>query len=96
MAQVAHTDVAADVDDLLAYLTRHWRAIPDIARDWPTWDPVDQDVFDLEWTIKEERLAHLQQHAARGQLTAAQHAQYDALLKLVAANRPLLQQLLKR
>jgi hypothetical protein len=51
-------------------------------------------VFALEWTVKDERLAQLQERASQGELTAAQRTRYETLLKLVARNRPLLERLL--
>jgi hypothetical protein len=94
VAQVAQTHRETDTDYLLEYLTKHWRSLADVVRQWRDGDPTDQDVFGLEWTVKEERLAQLQERAGRGELTAVQRARYDALLKLVAQSRPLLDRLL--
>ena len=82
MAQVV-PDVKTEVNWLLAYLDKKWRDVPEIARTWETWDPIDQEVFVLEWAIPRSHLLRLQEHVARGQLSPAQQARYEDLQRLM-------------
>ena len=93
MAQVTQ-DIEADVNWLLGYLDRRWRAIPKVAEEWDTWDPIDQEVFVLEWAIPRSHLVQLEEYVARGQLSPTQRTRYKALQLLMADNRPVLEQLL--
>ena len=93
MAQVRP---AADIDYLLDYLLRHWSSIPQVEQEWPTWDPIDQEVFHLEWAVKEDRLAQLEQYLKAGALTPLQLARFEDLGHLIAQNRPILERLLNQ
>jgi hypothetical protein len=93
MAQVA-PDVKTDVDWLLDYLDQKWRVIPDLARTWDTLDPIDQEVFVLEWAIPHSHLLRLQEYIAHGQLSPAQLARYESLQRLIQAHGPTLGRLM--
>ena len=91
---MARVRSAADIDYLLDYLLRHWSSIPQVEQEWPTWDPIDQEVFHLEWAIKEDRLAQLGQYLEAGALTPPQLARFEDLKRLIAQNRSVLERLL--
>jgi len=93
MAQVTQ-DISATIDYLLDYLTSIWQDIPWVAQEWPGWDWTDKEVFTVEWGLKEERLDELEGYAARDRLTPPQRERYEALGRLVAENRPMLERLL--
>lgn len=93
MAQVTKT-IAAQIDDSLDYLTEEWQAIPRVAREWTHWSPYQRLDFVLEWPIREDRLAEIEEYAERGQLTPDQRSRRDVLRQVVAENRAVLEQLL--
>lgn len=93
MAQVAQ-DLKTTIDYLLDYLTPKWRDIPWVAQEWPNWDWTAKEVFTVEWGLKEQRLEELTDYAERGLLTPTQQKRYEALRRLVAENRPMLERLL--
>lgn len=88
------SSLEARIDYLLDYLLARWDELPDIANEWDSWDAVAREVFDLEWSLKEERLEELDRLASSLQLTASQTARYSHLKELVARNRPMLSTLL--
>ncbi len=90
MDQVAGTRTV-DVDYLLDYLIRHWHEVPNVAQEWKTWDIVDKEVFQLEWGLKDERLAMLITYVADVPLSVEQASRYKLLLKAVEENRRLLE-----
>lgn len=82
------------VEHLLNYLDDHWNELSEIERAWDTeMDDIDKEVFQLEWTIKDDKLARLHELAATGALNPQQRDRYDALLRLVAQRQPLLERL---
>lgn len=96
MAQVVHEQQLVEwIDDYLAYLEREWRSVPEVAREWDTWEDHEQLDFVVEWPIREDRLGQLRRWAEQGVLTPSQWAQYERLLKLVAKHRPALERLLQ-
>ncbi|MBA3332234.1 MAG: hypothetical protein H0T39_15415 [Actinobacteria bacterium] len=92
-AQVTQ-DISATIEYLLDYLTSVWQDIPWVAKQWPNWDWTDKEVFTVEWGLKEERLEELEGYAKLGTLTRPQCERYEALRRLIAANRPSLDRLL--
>jgi hypothetical protein len=97
MAQVARDpQLAARIDDYLAYLQDAWAGVPEVAAEWPEWDSNSRLTFRLNWGVPADRLAQLQGWATQDQLTAAQRDRYDELLRLVAQHRPAVERLLSQ
>lgn len=95
MAELIQTqELASWIDDYLDYLLRAWRGIPALADEWVEWDEHSRLVLELDWPIVEDRLQQLAGWAERGLLDADQRARYEALLTLVAQQRPTLERLL--
>lgn len=85
--------VTSQVDADLQYLWMAWRSVDQEIEIWSQMEPIDREVFHLEWTgIVEGRLKRLQAHAE--ELTPDQRRQYDRLLALVAQKRSLLETML--
>jgi hypothetical protein len=86
---------AADVDRyFFTYLEREWHALPEVEREWPSWDELDRLVFVLEWPMREDRLHMLERLAAEGGLTPEQMARLERLQGLVREHRPIVERLL--
>jgi hypothetical protein len=96
VAQVARSSWPhPDIDYYLDYQFSKWDSVPEYAEWWPSMEPVDREVFHLEWAgITESRLQDLQQWAEQGSFTAEQQARYERLLALVAERRPTIERLL--
>ena len=52
MARIA-PEVGARIGYFLAYLSREWESVPDLAEDFPAWDEMEQFEFVHEWDIRE-------------------------------------------
>lgn len=85
--------VRQDIDQLLDELEYQWGRLPTVAAEIDTWEWVDQAVFIEEWPLDEERLARLERYVAADQLSAEQRDRYEALVRLIAQNRPILRRL---
>jgi hypothetical protein len=72
-----------------------WRRLPGIAAEIDKWDQIEQITFIEEWPLEEQRLQRLEQYVAEGALTLDPLARYGDLERIIAKNRPVLQQLLK-
>ncbi len=92
MANVAR-DAIADIDLLLGTLLAEWRDVAELAEEPTPLDPADQELYQLEWTLTEERLKQLRGHAQVALLTPAQQRRYDELEQLIARYRPTLETL---
>jgi hypothetical protein len=86
--------VSQDVERLLAWLTLEWERVPQVAQEIDQWDLMEQLHFTEEWPLEEDRLLTLQRYAARGVLSADQRARFEALQRIIARHRPILQQIL--
>lgn len=86
------TDTAR-ADRYLDYLEREWAALAAVAAEWDSWDEADRLDFQLEWPIREDRLAALREVAGRRELSAGQLSRLKKLERLVAARAPLLDKL---
>lgn len=96
MAKVAQRPELREwIDDYLEYLCDEWRDVPQVVREWHEWEDHVQLEFLCEWPIREDRLHQLEQWAEQGLLTPDQDTRYQQLLGLVAAYRPVLEDLLK-
>jgi hypothetical protein len=84
----------ATIDRYLAYLVAEWKDVPKVAAEWADWDEHDRLDFVVEWPIREDRLLELRRWAARGLLSAEQHAGYRELEETVRRHRPDLERLL--
>ena len=95
MAQLMHgRTLCEQIDTYLDYLQKTWAGIALDAEEWAEWDDDSRLIFELNWAVPEDHLAQLNEWARQGQITAEQRARYDQLLRLVAANRPLLNRML--
>jgi hypothetical protein len=95
MAHVTTTNERARrIDAYLSYLARAWEGIPALADEWDEWDELSRLTFAADWRVKEDRLCSLNTLAADGEMTPAQCARYEELLRLVAQQRPTLDRLL--
>lgn len=95
MAQVSNIRTARErIDRYLDNLFREWNSVPELAHEWEESEELDRLDFVIEWPIREDRLGQLAQWAAEGLLTPVQRARYDELLRLVARNRPIMDELL--
>jgi hypothetical protein len=96
MASLAQqTELATWIDRSLDYLTREWRAIPEIASEWNVWDEADRLDFVLEWPLREDALRQLRQWDSEGRLTPAQRRRYEQLGELIQQHRATLERLLE-
>lgn len=83
-----------DVDRLLSYLEAQWSEVPEIADSWDSeMDGIDKEVFQLEWSIKEDNLVLLEAQVARGNLSNEQYRRYQDLKRLIRQERPVLERL---
>ena len=84
----------ANVDRELDRALRAWDHLPDVEAafgDWP------EDValeFVFAWTVEEDRLHRLAEHAERGDLTDRQQTRYRQLVELTRQNRPIVERLI--
>ena len=86
-------DIGADIDLLLDTLLAEWRDVAELAEEPTSLDPADQELYQLEWTLAEERLKHLRGYAQAALLTPAQQRRYNELEQLIAHYRPTLETL---
>ncbi len=83
-----------DVEELLAYLESQWCEVTDIADLWDSeMDRDDKEVYQLEWSIKDDNLALLESQVVSGNLTARQYGRYKALRRMITRQRPVLERL---
>lgn len=76
------------IDDRLAYLLEEWEGLGHVERHWAAMDPVEREVFHLEWAgVIEPRLRDLSEWAAAGELSMEQLAKFARLLGLVREHR---------
>ena len=92
MAQ-ADRATRADVDHLLNWAVSGWEGLTEIECEIDSWDLIDQIVFIEEWPLEEERVRRLASLAQMGAFTDSQRARYEALLMLVARQRPIINRL---
>ena len=81
------------VEKYLDYLEREWARVPQIAAEWAGWDEDDRLEFQVEWGIRDDRLADLGRFTRIGLLLPDQEARFDRLQELIARNRPRLEHL---
>ena len=95
MVDVARSEqLRPDVDYHIDYQLAAWNSVREYAAWWPDLDPLDKEVFQLEWTgITESRLRELQRWAERGYLSPEQQGRYRQLVDLVEDVRPVLDKL---
>ena len=93
MAYVANQQPTR-IDPYLDYLFAEWGQVPEVAEEWAEWDEPDRLLSVLEWPIKEDRLAQLQEWASTGMLTPEQMTRYRELQAVVDKYRPILEPLL--
>ena len=93
MAYVANQQLTR-IDPYLDYLFAEWEQIPELAEEWADWDEPSRLLFVLEWPIKEDRLAQLQEWASMNMLSPEQMTRYRELQDLVRTYRPILEPLL--
>jgi hypothetical protein len=94
MAQVGQA-THADIDHLLERASAAWDGLAEVEQEIDSWDLIDQIVYIEEWPIQEDRLRRLAEQARLGGFTEAQCLRYQALLRLVAERRPMIERLLK-
>ncbi len=87
MADVAR-NTSADIDLLLDTLLAEWRDVAALAEEPTPLDPADQELYQLEWTLAEERLKQLRRYAREALLTPTQQCRYDELEQLITRYRP--------
>ena len=87
--------LATRIDHVLDYLTREWRAIPEVVSTWDTWDELDRLDFVIEWPIREIRLKQLRQWKDEGQFSAQQRQQFEELKRLIQRQRAAVDRLLE-
>ncbi len=92
MAQVAQT-AQQRIDHLLESAFSEWGELPEIEAAIDRWDQLEQMTFIEEWALAEERLKRLARCAATDTLSHEQQARYNALLRVVAWNRPIIERL---
>lgn len=85
-----------DVDWLLDYLIRCWNSIPETAAEWDSWEPLEREVFHLEWAVPRSHLDRLEQCVTTGELTPEQCHRYDALRQIIHRYTPVLNDMLAR
>ena len=94
MAQMTPEHATAErIDFALDYVLRAWQDVPDLVAEWPTLDPIERTVIELEWAIPDSHLAELRAWAERGVLTPEQQARYEDVLAAVSCYRPALERL---
>ena len=82
---------AATIDEWLDYLFAAWDELASVESAWPEMDPLDREVFHLEWfAIKEPRLEDVERWARTGSLSAPQRERFRRLESLVSRYRPFL------
>ena len=86
--------VSARVANYLTYLFDVMDDLPEIDREWDSWDDIQQLDFVVEWDIKRDRLFQLESWNERGLLTPAQQERYRLLLRVLDQRRPILDRLL--
>lgn len=83
------------IDTLLEFLDGFWRHdLPEYAASWDALDPGVRLTFVVDWPSWEGEAEELHEFVTAGDLTREQQWRYDALLAVMAANRPLLDRLL--
>jgi hypothetical protein len=92
MAQVTQT-TQQRIDLLLDLSFSEWDTLPESEATIDRWDQLEQILFIEEWPLAEERLRQLAHYAATDTLSHEQQARYEALQKVVAANRPIIERL---
>jgi hypothetical protein len=80
-------------DRYLSYLESEWAAVPRVASEWAQWSEDERLDLQIEWGMREDRLAALERMEVEGTLGAAHAAQLAALQRLIAANRDTLERL---
>jgi hypothetical protein len=93
MAQMTAATIAQRADDFLSYLAEEWAAIPSVAANWESLSPEDRYDLWLEWPIREERLDELERLRCEGRLTPSQGKRLSELRLVIAAHRPVLEEL---
>jgi hypothetical protein len=86
---------ASEVDRYyFEYLEGEWCDLPEIEREWASWEEMSRLNFVLEWPMREDRLHMLERLASEGRLTSAQVARLERLRALVREHRPIVERLL--
>ena len=81
-------DIGADIDLLLDTLLAEWRDVAELAEEPTSLDPADQELYQLEWTLAEERLKQLRGYTQAALLSPTQQCRYDELEQLITRYRP--------
>jgi hypothetical protein len=69
--------------------------VPALAGEWPGWDEESRLSFAMDWPLREDALARLEEWDRRGLLNEEQRGRLAALRTLVAQHRPILARLLE-
>lgn len=82
------------IDNRLEWLTAYWAELPEVVREFDTWDVVEQLTYIEEWRRLESQRKELVEHARRGLLTPGQRNEYQELQRLVEHHRHILQRIM--
>lgn len=80
------------VDTVLNLLTDKWNDVDATAEIWGQLEPIDHEVFELEWSgIVDGLMKQMKERIS--EMTPTQKRRYDELLALVAQKQPTLKKL---
>ena len=84
------------IDRDLEWSLAVWRGLPEAAGEISEWDVIERLDFVYEWPLEEMRLDRLREQKRVGLMNAEQAVQMAELENLVARNRPVSEELLRR
>ena len=93
MAQLT-TSGRAKIDRELDHALRAWSRLPEVEATFESWPEDEALTFAFEWTLEEELLHRLAEHAKRQELTPRQRERYRQLVAIVDRHRPIVDRLL--
>lgn len=74
-------EIRASIDWYLDGLARKWGEALDTMRDWESLDPLDQDVFDVEWPLTLDYLDRLREYRRQSLFSPRQERRFQELKK---------------
>lgn len=81
------------IDSVLDTLFLQWNGLDAIAATWDQYEPLDREVFHLEWSgITGSLMTEIEKQES--ELNAAQKQRWQELLELVNAKQPMLRRML--
>ena len=80
-----------EIDRLLEYVIGRWSELPEIEREFDTWDALEQRTFVEDCPVIEDQLARLASN--EDEMTSAQRQRYAVLLSVVERHRPIIARL---